>query len=77
MTLDDLNQYVNEDSIRGDLARELIGIISDYQSGTISHEEKSELVEQLKAAYLNSQLIEDEENVRLISNALSLVVSIV
>ena len=38
---DTIVQYVNEQSIRGDLARELMGIVSDYEAGSISAEDKS------------------------------------
>ena len=76
MTLDNLNQFVNEESIRGDLARELLGVISDYQSGTISLEDKNQLVEHIGQAYQNSELANDEENVRWLAGALSLVVSV-
>ena len=76
MTIDDLNQFVNEESIRGDLARELLGVISDYQAGTISLDDKNQLVEQIGQAYQNSELANDEKNVRWLAGALSLVVSV-
>ena len=75
MTIDDLNQFVNEESIRSDLARELLGVISDYQAGTISLDDKNQLVEQIGQAYQNSELANDEKNVRWLAGALSLVVS--
>ena len=49
---DVLVQYVNEQSIRGDLARELLGIISDYEAGNISAEDKSELLHELSLIHI-------------------------
>lgn len=77
MTLDDLNQYVNEESVKGDLARELIGVIADYQSGTITKEDKDQLVEQIFQSFQNSRVVDDEESVRWIANAASFVIAIV
>lgn len=76
MTIDDLNQYVNDDSVRGDLAREFLGVIADYQAGTISREDKDQLVEQIAQSFQNNRLADDEESVRWIANAVSLVVSV-
>ena len=77
MTIDDLNQYVNDDSVRGDLSRELLGVIADYQAGTISREDKDELVGQIYQSFQNNRLVEDEESVRWIASAANLVVAIV
>ena len=44
MNLDDIVQFINEDSIRGELARELAGIISDYHAGAITVEDKEEIM---------------------------------
>lgn len=77
MTLDDLNQYVNEESVRGDLAREFLGVIADYQAGTISKEDKDQLVEQIAQSFQNNRVANDEENVRWIAGAVNLVVAIV
>lgn len=76
MTLDDLNQYVNEDSVKGELAREFLGVIADYQAGTISKEDKDQLVEQIAQSFQNNRVADDEENVRWIANAVNLVAAI-
>ena len=70
---DTIVQYVNEQSIRGDLARELLGIISDYESGTISAEDKSELLHEVMASYQASDLARDEVMWRWAVAAASLV----
>ena len=73
---DTIVQYVNEQSIRGDLARELLGIISDYESGTISAEDKSELLHEVMASYQASDLARDEVMWRWAISAATLVASI-
>ena len=77
MTLEFLNEYVNEESTKGDLAREFLGVIADYQAGTISKEDKDQLVEQIAQSFQNNRLADDEENVRWLANAVNLVVAIV
>ena len=77
MTLEFLNEYVNEESTKGDLAREFLGVIADYQAGTISKEDKDQLVEQIAQSFQNNRLADEEENVRWLANAVNLVVAIV
>ena len=73
---DAIVQYVNEQSIRGDLARELLGIMSDYESGTISAEDKSELLHEVMASYQASELAKDEIMWRWAISAATIVASI-
>jgi hypothetical protein len=73
---DTIVQYVNEQSIRGDLARELLGIMSDYESGTISAEDKSELLHEVMASYQASDLARDEVMWRWAISAATLVASL-
>ena len=73
---DAIVQYVNEESIRGDLARELLGIMSDYKSGTISAEDKSELLHEVMSSYQASDLARDEVMWRWAISAATLVASI-
>ena len=73
---DAIVQYVNEQSIRGDLARELLGIMSDYESGTISAEDKSELLHEVMASNQASDLARDEVMWRWAISAATLVASI-
>jgi hypothetical protein len=69
-------EYVDEKSIRGDLARELHGIINDYNDGQISAEDKEVLVEEILQAYQASELAKDEVMWRWAVNAASLVTSL-
>lgn len=75
--MDEIVQYVNEQSIRGDLARELLGIINDYQAGTITKEDKDALVNEILSAYHANGLAEDENTLRWAVQAASIVSSLV
>lgn len=64
MNLDEITQYINEESVRGEIARELSGIISDYQAGTISLDDKNSLIEGVVEAFKVSENAGDEVTVR-------------
>jgi len=73
---DTIVQYVNEQSIRGDLARELIGIVNDYEAGSISAEDKSELLHEIMLSYQASDLAKDEVMWRWAISAATLAASL-
>jgi len=73
---DAIMQYVNEQSIRGDLARELIGIVNDYEAGSISAEDKSELLHEIMLSYQASDLAKDEVMWRWAISAATLAASL-
>lgn len=75
--MDDLVKYINEDSVRGELAREFSGIISDYNNGKITVEEKNDLVEAVVAGFKASQVTSDEEVMRWVANASRVVSAVV
>lgn len=77
MIIDDLVQYANEDSIRGEYARELLGVISDYQNKKITVNEKNELIETIKTGMEASELASDEKNLRWAVAAAEMVVSLI
>jgi hypothetical protein len=68
---------MNEQSIRGDLAREFAGIISDYQAGSISASDKETLIKEVLASFEAHGLAEDEIMWRWAVSAASIAVSIV
>lgn len=45
--LNELYDYQNDIGPVGDLAREMIGIKNDYESGAITFEEKEELIKEI------------------------------
>lgn len=77
MNLDEIVQYINEQSIRGDLAREFAGIISDYQAGSISASDKEALIKEVLASFEAHGLAEDEVMWRWAISAATIAVSVV
>lgn len=74
---DDIIKYINEDSIRGELSKEFMGIISDFNSGEITKEEKDELVEGVKEGFMANESANDEELARWVYNAVSIVCKVI
>ena len=77
MNLDDIVQYINEDTVRGELAREFQGIISDYQSGVISAEEKNDLVNAVVEGFKATKATSDEDTMRWVVNIATVVSALV
>lgn len=77
MIIDDLVQYANEETIRGEYARELLGIISDFQHKKITAQEKDELLEAIKNGLNASELANDEVNLRWVVSAAQMVGALV
>lgn len=75
--MDDITQYINEESIRGDIARELAGIISDYQAGTITSEDKEQLINASLQVYQENGVAENEVMWRWAISAATVAVSVV
>lgn len=49
--MDELLKYQNDAGPVGDLARELLAIMRDYEAGELTLEEKNELVEEVTKIY--------------------------
>jgi hypothetical protein len=77
MNLDDIVQYINEDTVRGELAREFQGIISDYQSGAINAEEKTDLVNAVVEGFKATKATSDEDTMRWVTNIATVVSALV
>lgn len=77
MNLDDIVQYINEDTVRGELAREFQGIISDYQSGAISAEEKNDLANAVVEGFKATKVTSDEDTMRWVVNIATVVSALV
>ena len=75
--MDDLVKYINEDSVRGELAREFSGIVSDYNNGKITIEEKNDLIEAVVAGFKASKVTSDEEVMRWVANVSKVVSAVV
>lgn len=76
MNIDEIVKYINEESPKGDLAREFQGIISDYQAGTISLDEKNELVVAVVAGFEATDASSDEETMKWVATAASVVAAV-
>lgn len=77
MNLDEIVQYINEETVRGELAREFQGIISDYQSGAISAEEKNDLVNAVVEGFKATKATSDEDTMRWVVNIATVVSALV
>ena len=77
MNIDEIVKYINEDTSRGELAREFQGIISDYQAGTISVDEKNELVVSVVAGFEATDASSEEETMKWVATAASVVLAVV
>lgn len=75
--MDEITQYINENSPRGELARELMGVVADYQAGTINAQEKEEITNAIVESYKADQLANDEVTLRWAVTAATLVAGIV
>jgi len=73
LLLDDIIQYINEDTVRGELAREFQGILSDYQNGKITVEEKAELVSGIVEGFKATYITADEGTMRWVVSIASVV----
>ena len=71
-----LEEYVSEQSIRGDLARDLCGIVHDYEAGTISAEDKKLMIQEVMDSYCASELAKDEVMWRWAVQAATVAISI-
>lgn len=77
MNLEELTAYAEESSVRGDLAREFLGIMSDYQNGSITAEDKEMLLKEVLSGYEAQGLAENEVMMRWAYNVASTVARIV
>lgn len=75
--MDDLVKYINEDSVRGELAREFSEIVSDYHNGKITIEEKNDLADAIVAGFKASKVTSDEEVMRWVANVSKVVSAVV
>lgn len=75
--VDELEPYLKEKSIRGDLARELQGILDDYKEGVISASEKEELVEEVFATLEANKKAKDEATRNWAAKVIKLAIKVV
>ncbi len=76
MNIEDLNEYVNEQSIRGKLTRELLGVLSDFQSGKIDASTKKDLCDSIEAGFHAEDACVDEQTSKFLRKAVEVVCAI-
>lgn len=75
--MEEIIQYINEDSVRGDIARELAGIVYDYQSGAITSEDKEQMIASALQIYEQNGVSENEIMWRWVVSAATLAAGVV
>lgn len=76
-SIDALYEYQNDLGPIGDLSRELIGIVKDYESGLITLEDKQELVREVLEIKAANSLANEEIALRWIYQAGTAVAALV
>jgi hypothetical protein len=77
MTLEEIVEYQAEESIRGELAREFVGILSDYQTGALTIEDKNLMITEILNSCQSSELAQDEVIMRWAVSAATTAVNII
>ena len=77
MNVEDLNEYVNEDSVKGKLTRELLEILADFQNGRIDVEIKNKLIRSVEEGFHAEDAFADEQTSRYLKQAVKMLVGIV
>lgn len=62
--MNEIEKYINEQSVKGDLARELKGIIDEYNAGVLGLQDKNDLIEAVVESFKNSDKASDEVTLR-------------
>lgn len=73
MTSEEILSYVNEDSPKGKLSRVFETIITDFQAGNITAEERDDLVNAVVLGFLGTENSQNEELARWVESAVSVV----
>lgn len=73
----ELYEYQNEVSALGDLSRELIGIENDFLAGSLSVEDKNELIKEVIEIKAANSLADQENALRMIYAAGSALAAVV
>ena len=77
MIVEDLNEFVNEDSVKGELTRELLGILGDFKNGKIDKETKDMLVQSVEQGFKAEENHADEQTSKFLRKAVETLLSVV
>ena len=75
--IQELYEYQNDVSALGDLSRELIGIENDYKAGTLTLEEKNDLINEVVSIKAANSLAGQENALRIIYEAGNVLAAVV
>ena len=77
MIVEDLNEFVNEDSVKGELTRELLDILADFKNGRIDIDAKNELVKSVEEGFKAENAHADEQTAKFLRKAVETLLSVV
>ena len=77
MNVEDLNEYVNEDSVKGELTRELLDILADFKNGRIDIDTKNELVKSVEEGFHAEDAFADEQTAKFLKQAVTVLLGVV
>ena len=77
MSVEYLNKYVNDDSVKGELTRELLGVLSDYKNDKISFKTKDDLVRSIYEGFEAEKDLKDEQNAKFLKQAVDVLLKVV
>jgi len=77
MNIEDLNKYVNEESVRGELTRELLGVHSDYTNGKIDSKVRDELLLSIENGFQAEDTHENEQTAKFLRSAVYALMQVV
>ena len=77
MNVEDLNEYVNEDSVKGKLTRELLEILADFKNGRIDIDTKNDLVKSVEESFHAEDAFADEQTSRFLKQAVTVLLGVV
>ena len=77
MNVEDLNEYVNEESVRGELTREMLGILSDFENKKIDKETKDMLIRSVEQGFHAEDAHSDEQTSKFLRKAVDALLTVV
>jgi len=77
MNVEDLNEFVNEDSVKGELTRELLDILADFKNGRIDKETKDMLVQSVEQGFHAEDAHANEQTSKFLRKAVETLLLVV
>ena len=77
ITIEDLQKFAKESSVKGALAKELLEVNEDYKKGKIDFKTKDDLVKSIETGYHAEDACADEMTSRFLRQAVTMLLKIV